>query len=362
MWTLEPRAVFSVKSAANAVITPRLVSPAEPNWDGLWKLKLHERQKIFMWRLGSNILPTKLNLAIRLGHGDPMCPLCGIEEESYSHLFLHCQKVRPLWFGLSWGIRTDLILASTSADFVSLVVQPPLCPNPVGDNSILRAQASIQIASTLESIWNFRNQMVHEGCCMNILTMVHQLEAKILEQFLPLQSTASKVPRICHQWKTPPPLSIKLNVDAAISNSSSTIAVVARNSEGFLLKSWAKAIASVDPCVAEAAALAWAMELAVEEQYLDIVVEGDAKVCIDAILGFPTNTPWKIYTFIANISSLVSLFHSCCFCWVGREANQMAHCLAKFGSHLTGSFQCNDSNLPPSLQEAWLRDLSFSSR
>jgi hypothetical protein len=362
VWTLDPRGVFSVKSAANAVITPRLVSPAEPKWDGLWKLKLHERQKIFMWRLGSNILPTKLNLAIRLGHGDPMCPLCGIEEESYSHLFLHCQKVRPLWFGLSWGIRTDLIPASTSVDFVSLVVQPPLCPNPGGDNSLLRAQASIQVASTLESIWNFRNQMVHEGCCMNILTMVHQLEAKILEQFLPLQSTASKVSRICHQWKTPPPLSIKLNVDAAISNSSSTIAVVARNSEGFLLKSWAKAIASVDPCVAEAAALAWAMELAVEEQYLDIVVEGDAKVCIDAILGFPTNTPWKIYTFIANISSLVSLFHSCCFCWVGREANQMAHCLAKFGSHLTGSFQCNDSNLPPSLQEAWLRDLSFSSR
>ena len=55
-------------------------------------------------------------------------------------------------------------------------------------------------------------------------------------------------------------------------------------------------------------------------------------------MGFPVKTPWKIHTFVANVSSLVFNFNLCRFCWVGREANIVAHDLAKFGSHLAVSF------------------------
>ena len=79
----------------------------------------------------------------------------------------------------------------------------------------------------------------------------------------------------------------------------------------------------MDPCVAEAATLTWAGEIAIEEHLSDIIVEGDSKVCIDAVLGTPDKIPWAIQAYIANVSNYASFFNSCRFCWVGREANNI---------------------------------------
>ena len=106
-------------------------------------------------------------------------------------------------------------------------------------------------------------------------------------------------------------------MDAAISDSAASIVVVARDSDGNILKCWAKRISRVDPCVAEAVALTWAGEIAIEEHLSDIIVEGDSKVCIDAVLGTPDKIPWAIQAYIANVSNYASFFNSCRFCWVG---------------------------------------------
>ncbi len=184
--------------------------------------------------------------------------------------------------------------------------------------------------------------------------MVHQLESRILEHFLSFHPVGGQYIQGLLLMESPLPFSIKLNVDAAVNSSSSSIAVVARNSEGLILKCWSKNVPFVEPCIAEAAAIAWALL----EHYC-----GRRRESLHwCHLGFfPVKTPWKIHTFVANVSSLVFNFNSCRFCWVGREANMVAHSLANFGSHLAVSFSCNISNLPPSVHTAWIRDLSFSS-
>ena len=59
----------------------------DPRWKKLWRLKIHERTEMFLWRLGNNVLPSKNNLARRLGITDTTCPLCNAALESKRHIF-----------------------------------------------------------------------------------------------------------------------------------------------------------------------------------------------------------------------------------------------------------------------------------
>ncbi len=56
-------------------------------------------------------------------------------------------------------------------------------------------------------------------------------------------------------------------------------------------------------------------------------MEGDCKNFFDAVNG--VNRPWKIDTLFFD-SKLLSLeFNLCCFCWVRREDNNVAHTLPR---------------------------------
>ena len=60
-------------------------------------------------------------------------------------------------------------------------------------------------------------------------------------------------------WSKRPPGVIKLNVDAATTNTASWIAFVARDGDGKLLRWWAKDIYLHDPLIAETSAVLWAI-------------------------------------------------------------------------------------------------------
>ena len=73
----------------------------------------------------------------------------------------------------------------------------------------------------------------------------------------------------------PPPDFVKLNVDAAIAQNSSAIAVVARNEQGAVLRAWSKMMPKRSPITAEAEAILWALHLARGENWRKIIVESD---------------------------------------------------------------------------------------
>uniref|UniRef100_A0A2N9E4V9 RNase H type-1 domain-containing protein n=1 Tax=Fagus sylvatica TaxID=28930 RepID=A0A2N9E4V9_FAGSY len=112
--------------------------------------------------------------------------------------------------------------------------------------------------------------MVHNDLKINHLTIVKNLEERIVEHWLILNPALSDdIP-------------------------STTLVVVARNDSGSILQCWTKRCNTIDPCFAEAAALLWALELPRDNHFPKIMVEGDAKICIEAIFaGFDT-IPWKI--------------------------------------------------------------------
>ena len=68
--------------------------------------------------------------------------------------------------------------------------------------------------------------------------------------------------------------------------------------------------------------------MAKAEGFLEIIVESDARVCVDALSCNVGVCPWTISALTAYSLELAVSFSTCFFSWVKREANQSAHVLA----------------------------------
>ena len=294
VWTLEERGNFTVKSAASMLLPSDTQVSIDPMWANLWKTKIHERLKKILWRLGSNALPTKANLASRFNMESLLCPLCHLEDESYSYLFLNCSKVKPIWFGLNWSLYSERLPLVSGADFLKFVINPPISLACSLDLKLIKAQTTIHLALTLKCIWNLRNQVVHNAQKINLLAVLTNLDLRIREHCQSFLTVGNQ--HICETvvWFPPAPQVVKLNVDAGFTNDNASIAVVARDSFGAILQCWSKCCNTTDPCIAEALTVVWALQLARLEKLVDIQVEGDAQVCINVING-PTAEDFTSY-------------------------------------------------------------------
>uniref|UniRef100_A0A2N9EYL8 Reverse transcriptase domain-containing protein n=1 Tax=Fagus sylvatica TaxID=28930 RepID=A0A2N9EYL8_FAGSY len=244
MWIHDHKGVFTVKSAYKLNHDNSSGSNAGFEWQRIWKLKAHERTKMLIWRIGANVLPTKERIAQRM----PISP-----PELVSRYLLQLVQCRT---------RIRLQNKAELKDHYSLIM-----------------------GTTIEAIWNLRNRVLHNGEHINLDAIVNNIESRILEYKLSKEPPNQKVPTEPARWCCPPPNVVKLNVDAAIASDFSTLAVIARDSNGNILKAWAKRSSHSDPLQAETCAILWALKLAAEESFLHILVEGDSKISFDAIQG-----------------------------------------------------------------------------
>ena len=172
---------------------------------------------------------------------------------------------------------------------------------------------------------------------------------------LELEKASSAAPVVC-RWEPPPPGWIKLNVDAAVAESFSALAVVARDDKGIVSKAWSKTHHSSLPIVAEANAILWAAQLAIQERWSHIIIEGDAKRCFNPLSSEDVIPDWSIDNLVCSILNLKVDFVHCCFRWVKRESNSAAHVTAKLSLASCESFCFNKDNLPKVVHSACLGD------
>ena len=148
-------------------------------------------------------------------------------------------------------------------------------------------------------------------------------------------------------WFPLPRNYIKLNVDAAVSQAFTSLAVVARNDFGEVLKVWAKIHDLCTPTQAKAAAIMWALSLVAAENWCNVIMEGNSKICFDEE---PSN--WSISSIIHDAADTSVSFDNCEFCWVKRSLNSAAHSAAKYAIALKVGFLCNNCDLPPPILKA----------
>ena len=80
---------------------------------------------------------------------------------------------------------------------------------------------------------------------------------------------------------------------------------------------------------------------------------------MDALNGREESWNWNIDNLCFEAKLFCVSFVFVCFCWVGKEANNLAHSLVKVAASLNSDFVCNQQSLPPSAVEAWRRDVAF---
>ena len=328
IWIPESKGCFSVKSAYKELIpNPSVQVQADVNWSKIWKIRGPERLKMFLWRVAVNALPTKENLMCHMDIPDPSCVLCNQGVESTIHLFSRCQAAKALWFVACWGFRPDIGQFSSSSDIIRAILDPPsaLCQS----QDLWRV--TLNTAFPLEEIWHTRNEVLHLACPADINAACLRINSKFKEYSRIL--SPCETPHLSKdsvKWAPPPPGTVKLNVDAAISQSKAALAVIARNESGVVLKVWAKSIPLCFPLLAEIKAIQWALKIAIRENWRHIAVESDSKISIDAILDPSSSPVWAISTYVFNICQLAKSFSSCLFSWINRSGNAATHVTAKY--------------------------------
>ena len=73
VWVGNKSGHFSVKSSYLFGKQDSFHLGAGPVWKTIWKAPLHERLKMFLWRLCSKVIPTRQLLFDRIGHGERSC-------------------------------------------------------------------------------------------------------------------------------------------------------------------------------------------------------------------------------------------------------------------------------------------------
>ena len=193
--------------------------------------------------------------------------------------------------------------------------------NIVSDEDILKVVlnvdelSTLQMTVTMEAIWHLRNQVLHNGNEVNIISTICNAKNRVKEYLIALDHEQDKDRSVkLTSWIPPPKNYIKLNVDVAVSQAFTSLAVVARNEFGEVLKVWAKIHDLCTPTQAEAVAIMWALNLATAENWCNIIVEGDSKICFDALSKAEEPSDWSISSIIHDVASMSVSLDKCEFC------------------------------------------------
>ena len=133
-----------------------------------------------MGKLMHDRLPTLLSLNNRGITTQSLCPFYNAEDESTTHLFLLCPFTRACWHGSALAIHSSVFNNTTVQQWLASLLNRH---KKWEANSMEYLQASL---TTLWTIWNHRNLVVHEGINanpMDVILTAQSLSCRYKESF-----------------------------------------------------------------------------------------------------------------------------------------------------------------------------------
>lgn len=175
-------------------------------WPAIWKTYMWPKVQAFLWRLASNSIATKENLAKRGVPTSPLCPLC-CTTESREHLIMGCSWVCPVW--------SDFLGLSVAGGTISIDQWLADLAAPPRDSR----WPTVMLACWF--IWKARCRFVFDNVRPNPWLVVQQTRAALgeLRRTTPCRQISRRTNR-CTRWVVPGPGRIKINCDAAWSVES----------------------------------------------------------------------------------------------------------------------------------------------
>ena len=192
-------------------------------WKGVWRLRVLNKIKHFIWRACNDALPMMSNIFWRQITSSNKCELCQLYPKDPLHAIWSCREVETTWSLFQCFHHTS-------------------SPQPLSFSDLLSRFLQVQedyrnevftIAAWL--LWNWRNA-IHFGRSVHPTAHILSLAGNLLQDFLAAQQMDPILPRsiTTQQW-CPPELNYhKVNFDVAIFRDSKLagIGVVVRDWRG----------------------------------------------------------------------------------------------------------------------------------
>nr|POE62567.1 putative ribonuclease h protein [Quercus suber] len=171
-------------------------------WKNIWRLKVPNKVRIFLWRACSSALPTKVGLYKRKIVDSVTCDQCLKRIENEVHAVWGCDCIQMVWAAPFATVRTKHPSVENMCDLVSCVHE---------ETGELEKFAMVAWA-----IWQWRNKLrskeastpVHKifQSAMSLLAEIQLKKPKLITQGLASPS----------HWQPPPQNSVKANFDGAV--------------------------------------------------------------------------------------------------------------------------------------------------
>ncbi|XP_041007557.1 uncharacterized protein LOC121252140 [Juglans microcarpa x Juglans regia] len=248
----------------------------DERWRNIWNLEVPNVTKLFLWKAGNNLLPTKENLFKRKVVEDKRCPVCSAETETIMHALWVYPATNDIWAEVrgcvqKWGrIEEEFLL---------------LWGKLMGRLSMKKLEDMIALKGLLE----FK--------AAQILT----------KQVVKGQNSNS---RSAMRWEKPESGCVNVNWDASLNLKERRMGagIIVRDEKGKAIVVVCDQKANVDnPMVAECFALRMVVELCSELNIHKVVFEGDARIIIEAVQSFEEESSLKLSRLV-DPNQLVDLY------------------------------------------------------
>ncbi|KAJ1431920.1 Ribonuclease H-like superfamily [Sesbania bispinosa] len=256
-------------------------------WQKLWKL------------------PLKQNLIRRGIQCEPYCIWCKVETETECHLFRECTWEQNAWEISSIGNSIQLNSQSSFSQWVNDIIGTAL-------------EETICLFTALcYQFWFARNKMIFENKCIAVEQLIlkaNESVARSQRATIPTATQSLEVSTQQNNWLAPPPGKYKVNCDAVVVEEGNWgIGIIIRDCEGIVLAAATRRIETLpDASIAEAFGIKFALQLAWELSFMDIIVESDCKEAIDQISSLSTSASY-LSMITAYCRTMSSNFTSCNF-------------------------------------------------
>ncbi|KAF7827470.1 putative ribonuclease H protein At1g65750 family [Senna tora] len=186
-----------------------LFSPVQDSrsWRWVWKLKVPENVRVFIWQLMHGAIPTN---DFRCSRGLSMsstCDRCGAATKSILHCLRDCHPSRSLWQCMGFTYR---------ADFFTLDHRKWVEKGATGQFGIQsNTPSSILFACTLWYSWKLRNNNIlgdKQWSVYGNCTLIHSLSSMCTKWGNELSHGGMREPRFSH-WIKPSGDTLKVNTD-----------------------------------------------------------------------------------------------------------------------------------------------------
>lgn len=322
LWNASLDGIFRVRDAYRLALSKEELGASsngpDPLWHLIWGLGIPPKAKIFVWRAFWDILPHGANLSKKGIEGVGRCPRCG-EWEDNIHVLRDCD-----WARLVWKNIKDLPMSFSAESFKEWVAE--IVNNKVHPSLELICMCAWQIWKARNDLW-FEKILIHPNMCF--------FRAKdLLDEYGKTNVKLGHVKaRREAKWSRPPEGFVKINIDAAVDIGAgrAAIGMVARDSVGAVLVAAAHPLGPWTGVErAEIEGMLWAVSMVASLGWKHCIFEGDAKLIIDALngrIGQAVHNQVLIDNILARSQDFAEVSFSFCF----REANAIAHRLARWG-------------------------------